>query len=166
MQIAMEKADVARAEQEEVEEMWRQDERAQQEWEWVEKEAELDDKKAEYIWQVNAKEINEVQFRELVVELDMERAMGESVVEGPATMQDEEVRESEWDESVEEEPEAANKVIESSTVSKGKWKVAPTRAKVFSEVDRLVSDSAKVVINRQLVHHAHSAAGASHGRRS
>jgi hypothetical protein len=36
-----------------------------------------------------------------VSELDLERVMGESVVEGLAMTQDEEVRESEWDESVE-----------------------------------------------------------------
>jgi hypothetical protein len=45
----------------------------------------LDEKEAEYIRQVNAKEIDEARFQELVGELDMERAMGESVVEGPAT---------------------------------------------------------------------------------
>jgi reverse gyrase len=41
--------------------------------------------------QVDAKEIDEVKFRELVNELDMERAMAESVAEGPVTTQDEEV---------------------------------------------------------------------------
>jgi hypothetical protein len=89
--------------------------------------------------QVNVKEIDEAQFWELVAELD-ERAMGESVAEGlattQATTQDEEVGESNQDESVgEKEPEAAVVVVESSTIGKGKWKVAPTRAKVFSEVD-------------------------------
>jgi hypothetical protein len=43
----------------------------------AEKEVELDEKEVDYIWQVNAKEIDEAWFRELVVELDMERAMGE-----------------------------------------------------------------------------------------
>jgi hypothetical protein len=104
----------------------------------------------------------------LVVELDMERAMRESVAEGLAmtqvTMQDKEVGESKWDESVgEEEPEVAAKAVESSKISKGKWKVALTKTKVFSEVDGPVSDSAEV-INTQLIHHAHSATGASCGR--
>jgi hypothetical protein len=79
----------------------------------------------------------------LVGELDLERAMGENVTEGPATTQattqDEEVGESEWDESAEEEPAAAAIVGESSTVGKGKRKVAPTRAKVYAEVDGPVS---------------------------
>jgi hypothetical protein len=48
---------------------------------------------------VEAKEIDNERFRELVNELDLERAMAESVAEGPATMQattqDEEVGESE-----------------------------------------------------------------------
>jgi hypothetical protein len=47
---------------------------------------------------MNAKEIDEDRFRELVGELDLERAMGESIAEGPATMQattqDEEAGES------------------------------------------------------------------------
>jgi hypothetical protein len=102
----------------------------------VAKEAELDEKEAEYIRQVNTKEIDEAQFQELVGELDLERVIGESVAEGPATMQamtqDEEVGESERDES-------AEKVIESSTVGKGKWKVVPARAKVYGEVDGPVS---------------------------
>jgi hypothetical protein len=68
--------------------MRRQDERVQREQEWVEKEAELDEKEAEYIRQVNTKEIDEDQFWELVVELDMERAIGESVAEGLATTRD------------------------------------------------------------------------------
>jgi hypothetical protein len=79
----------------------------------------LEEKEAEYIRQVNAKEINEACFQELVAELDLERAMGESVAEGPAMTQDEEVGESEQDESVEEEPESAAKVVKSSTVGKG-----------------------------------------------
>jgi hypothetical protein len=113
---------------------------------------------------VNVKEINEDQFWELVAELDMERAMGESVVEGPATMQattqDEEVGASEWDESVgEEEPEMVVVVVESSTIGKGKQKVAPTRAKVFSKVDGPVSEPAEVIVNSLLTCHAHSVTG-------
>jgi hypothetical protein len=53
---------------------------------------------------------------------------------------------------VEEEPEAAAKAIESSTISKRRQKAAPTRAKVFSEVDGLVSESAKVIVNTPLTH--------------
>jgi hypothetical protein len=34
----------------------------------------------------------------------------------------------------------AEKVVESSTVSKGKWKAVPARAKVYGEVDGPVSD--------------------------
>jgi hypothetical protein len=147
VQIAMEKADMARAEQEELEEMRRQDEREQREREQAEKEAELEEKEVEYIRQVDAKEINEDQFRELVGELDLERVMGESVVEGPATMlattQDEEVGESERDESMEEEQAAAEKAVESSTISKGKRKAAPARAKVYGAVDWPVSDLPK-----------------------
>jgi hypothetical protein len=138
-QIVMEKVDVARAEQEDLEEMRRQDEREQQEWERAEKEAELEEKEAKYIWQVDTKEIDEDWFWELVGELDLERAMGESIAEGLAMTQDKEVGESEWDESAVEEPEAAVIVVESSTVGKGKWKVAPTRAKVYGEVEGPVS---------------------------
>jgi hypothetical protein len=98
----------------------------------------------EYIRQVNSKEIDEDRFWELVAELDLERAMGESVVEGPAmtqvTTQDEEIGESEWDESAEEEPVAAAKAVESSTIGKGKRKVAPTRAKVYRVVVGPVSN--------------------------
>jgi hypothetical protein len=54
-QMAMEKVDVVRVEQEELEEMRRQDKREQQEWEWAELEAELDEKQVEYIRQMNAK---------------------------------------------------------------------------------------------------------------
>jgi hypothetical protein len=118
----------------------------------VEKEMEMDEKEVEYIRHVNAKEIDEAQFRELVAELDMERAMGERVAEGPATTQDKKVKESEQDESVEEEHEAAEKVIELSTVSKGKRKAALARATVYSEVDGPVSDSAEVNVNMQLTH--------------
>jgi hypothetical protein len=142
--MVMEQADVMRAKQEELEEMRLQDEREQQERERAEKEAELEEREAEYIWQVDAKEIDEKKFRELVNELDLERAMAESVAEGPATTQattqDEEVGESEREESVEEEPAAAEVAIESSTVGKGKWKVAPARAKVYAAVDEPVSN--------------------------
>jgi hypothetical protein len=113
-QIAMEKADKIRAEREQLEEtrqqdereqqereqledMRRQDEREQRERERAEKEAELDEKEEEYIQQMNAKEINEKQFRELIDELDLERGMAFSVAEGPAMTQDEEVGEkSSW----------------------------------------------------------------------
>jgi hypothetical protein len=44
---------------------------------------------------VDAKEIDNERFWELVNELDLERAMAQSVAEGPATTQDEEVGESE-----------------------------------------------------------------------
>jgi hypothetical protein len=47
VQMVMEKADVVRAEQEQLEEMRRQDEREQREQEQAEKEAELDEKEAE-----------------------------------------------------------------------------------------------------------------------
>jgi hypothetical protein len=128
-QIAMEKADVARVEQ------WEQ--------EGAEKEAELDKKEAEYIWQVNVKKIDEDWFWELVGELDLERAMGESIAEGlamtQAMTQDKELGESEWDESAMEEPTVVVIVVESSMVGKGKWKVAPARAKVYGAVDGLVS---------------------------
>jgi hypothetical protein len=50
------------------------------------------------------------------------------------------------------------------TISKGKWKVVPARAKVSSEVDGLVSESAKVVVNTPLTHHAHSVTSVSLGR--
>jgi hypothetical protein len=109
------------------------------------------------------KEIDEVRFRELVAELDIERVMGESVVEGPATMQDKEAGESKRDESVEEEPEAAEKVIESSTVGKGKQKAVPTRAKVYGDVDGPVSDLPKS-LSICTDTYAHSATDASHGR--
>jgi hypothetical protein len=105
-------------EQEMMDELRCQDKRAQQEEEeQVVKEAKLDEKEVEYIRQVNAKEIDKAQFQELVGELDLERAMGESTVEGPAMMQDKEVGESEWDESAKEELEVAEKVVESSTMS-------------------------------------------------
>jgi hypothetical protein len=88
---------------------------------------------------VEAKEIDDERFRELVNELDLERAMAESVAEGPATTQNEEVGESEREESAEEEPTAAERAVESSTVGKGKRKAAPIRAKVYAEVDGPVS---------------------------
>jgi hypothetical protein len=75
--------------------------------------------------------------------LDLERAMGESVVEGlammQATTQDEDVGESKREVSVKEEWAAAEKVVESSTIGKGKQKAEPTRAKVYVEVDGPVS---------------------------
>jgi hypothetical protein len=142
-QMVMEQADAMRAEQEELEEMGRQDEVEQREQEWAEKEAEWEEKEAELIWQVDAKEIDDERFRELVNELDLERAMAESVAEGPATMQvttqDGEVGESEREESAEEGPAAAEVVVESSTVGKGKQKAAPARAKVYAAVDGPVS---------------------------
>jgi hypothetical protein len=49
---------------------------------------ELDEKEAELIRQVNAKEIDESQFWELVAELDLERVMGESVANGLAMTQE------------------------------------------------------------------------------
>jgi hypothetical protein len=138
-QMAMEQADAMRAEQEELEEMQRQDKVEQQ----AEKEAEWEEKEAELIRQVDAKEIDDERFRELVNELDLERAMAESVAEGPATMQattqDGEVGESEREESAEEGPAVAEVVIESSTVGKGKGKAAPARAKVYAAVDGPVS---------------------------
>jgi hypothetical protein len=97
VQMAMEQADAMRAEQEELEEMRQQDEVEQRER--AEKEAEWEEKEAELIRQVDAKEIDDERFRELVNELDLERAMAESVAEGlattQATTQDGEVGESE-----------------------------------------------------------------------
>jgi hypothetical protein len=49
-------------------------------------------------------------------------------------MQDEEVGESEQEESVEEELAAAEIVVESSTIRKGQRKAEPTRAKVYAEM--------------------------------
>jgi hypothetical protein len=96
---------------------------------------------------VEAKEIDDERFRELVNELDLERAMAESFAEGPATTQattqDGEVGESEREESAEEEPAAAEIVAESSTVGKGKRKAAPARAKVYAAVDGPVSRLSK-----------------------
>jgi hypothetical protein len=105
-QMVMEQADTMRVEQEALEEMPRQDEKEQREQEWAEKEAEWEKREAEFIRQVEAKEIDNERFRELVNELDLERAMAESVAEGPATTQattqDGEVGESEREESAEE----------------------------------------------------------------
>jgi hypothetical protein len=113
----------------------------------VAKEAELDEREVEYNQQMNEKEIDEDKFRELIGELDLERAMGESVAEGLATTQvttqDEEIRESKQEESAEEEPVAAEKAVGSSTVGKGKWKAEHIRAKVYAAVDELVHDLPK-----------------------
>jgi hypothetical protein len=100
-----------------------------------------------------------------VGELDLERAMGESIAEGPATTQDEEVGESEWDKSAEEELAAVEKVVESLMVGKGKGKAVPARAKVYVEVDGPVSGLLKlssICANT----FAYSATDVSHGRRS
>jgi hypothetical protein len=59
------------------------------------------------------------------------------------TTQEGEVGESEQEESAEEEPAAAERVVESSTVGKGKRKVAPARAKVYAAVDGPVSRLSK-----------------------
>jgi hypothetical protein len=48
---------------------------------------ELEKKEEEYIRQLDMKEIDQGRFRELIDKLDMERAMAESVAEGPATIQ-------------------------------------------------------------------------------
>jgi hypothetical protein len=113
----------------------------------VEKEAELEENKIKYIRQVDVKEINEEWFLELVGELDMERAMAESVAEGPASvqamMQDKEVGESKQEKSAEEAPEVAAVVVKLSTIGKGKQKAAPARAKVYAEVEGLVSRLSK-----------------------
>jgi hypothetical protein len=115
-QIAMERADEMRAEEDAMDKERIQVERAQHEEEQAAKEAELDEKEEEYIRQMNTKKINKDRFRELVGELDLERAMGESVAEGPATTQattqDEDVRESEREVSAEEESAVAEKVVE------------------------------------------------------
>jgi hypothetical protein len=47
---------------------------------------------------------------------------------------------------VEEEPAAAEVAVESSTVGKGKRKVAPARAKVYAAVDGLVSRLFKLML--------------------
>jgi hypothetical protein len=146
VQMAMEQADTMRAVQEDLDKTRRQDEREQ----WAEREAEWEKREAEFIWQVDAKEIDDKRFRELINELDLEQAIAESVTEGPATMQvttqDEEAGESEREESAEEEPVAAEKAVESSTVGKGKRKAAPARAKVYATMDEPVSS----VIHRRV----------------
>jgi hypothetical protein len=118
--------------------------------EWAVKEAELDEKEAKYIGEVNVKEIYEDRFQELVEELDLERMMGESVVEGLAMMQvttqDKETRGSEQDELAEEEMAATVKAVELLTVGKQKRKATPTRAKVYGEVEGLVSVPTQVVV--------------------
>jgi hypothetical protein len=90
----------------------------------VAKEAELEEREAEYIWQLNEKVIDMQRFRELI-ELDMERVIGESIMEGPATMQDEEIGESKREVLAEEELAAAVKAVKSSTIRKGKRKAGP-----------------------------------------
>jgi hypothetical protein len=80
-----------------------------------------------------------------------------------ATTQDKEVGESKQDKSAEEALEVAEKVIESLTVSKGKWKVAPARAKVYAEVDCLVSNLPKSLSIHANIY-AHSATGVLRGR--
>jgi hypothetical protein len=103
----------------------------------------LEKKEEEYIKQLEAKEIDEEKFRELIGELDLERVMAKSIAEGPATTQattqDKDAGKSEREESAEEEPAAAEKTVESSTVGKGKRKAAPARAKVYAEMDEPVS---------------------------
>jgi hypothetical protein len=125
VQIAMEKADEMRAEQDAMDEEQLQAERAECEQKHAAKEAELEETEDKYIKQLAAKEINEDRFRELIGELDLERAMGKSVMEGPATMQattqDEDVGESEREVSAEEELVAAEKVVESSAKGSGRW---------------------------------------------
>jgi hypothetical protein len=84
-QIEMEKVDAMRAEQDAIKEEQCQAERVQREDEQAAKEAELEKREEEYIRQLDAKEIDEHKFRELIDELDLERVMAESIVEGPAT---------------------------------------------------------------------------------
>jgi hypothetical protein len=80
VQIAMEKVDAARAEQDAMKEVRLQVERAQCEEEQAVKEVELDEKETEYIRQVNTKEIDEDWFWEFMGELGLERAIGGSIV--------------------------------------------------------------------------------------
>jgi hypothetical protein len=151
------------AEQDVINEEWIQAERAQREEEQAAKEAELDEKEEEYIWQLNAKEIDERKFRELIGKLDLKRALGENITEGPATTQDEEVGESEREESADKEPAVAEKAVESLTIGKGKRKAAPARAKVYMEMDEPVSvlrTSLSICVNT----FAYSATNASRGR--
>jgi hypothetical protein len=74
-QIEMERADTMRVEQDAIEEERFQVEWAQQEEERAVKEAELEKKEEDYIKQLDAKQIDEERFRELIGELDLERAM-------------------------------------------------------------------------------------------
>jgi hypothetical protein len=87
MQMEMERENTMRAEQDVIEEERFQVERAQHKEERAAKEVELEKKEEEYIWQLDAKEIDEHKFRELIDELDLERAMAKSVAEGPVTTQ-------------------------------------------------------------------------------
>jgi hypothetical protein len=80
------------------------------------KEAEVEEREMEYIRQVDAKEINKEKFQELVNELYLERAMGESIAEGLATMQDEDIGESEQEELAEEEPAVAAVAVVRATL--------------------------------------------------
>jgi hypothetical protein len=88
VQMVTEQADTMRAEQDAIDKEQIQAERAEREQECAAKEAELEVREDEYIKQLDAKEIDEEWFRELVNELDLERAMAESIAEGPATTPD------------------------------------------------------------------------------
>jgi hypothetical protein len=72
VQIEIDRANVMRAEQDVMEEEQYQAEQAQHEEERAAKEVELEKKEEDYIKQLDAKEIDEEQFRELVNELDLE----------------------------------------------------------------------------------------------
>jgi hypothetical protein len=63
VQTAMEKADMVRAEQEIMDKLQLQEERVKREEEWAAKEVELDEKEAEYIRQVDTKEIKSWTWR-------------------------------------------------------------------------------------------------------
>jgi hypothetical protein len=91
--------------------------------------------------------------------------MGESVAEGPATTQDEEIGESEQEESANEEPAAAEKAVESSTVGKRKRKAAPARAKVYAAMEEPVSALLKLSLICANTF-AYSATDVLHGRQS
>jgi hypothetical protein len=80
----MERADTMRAEQDVMDEEQLQAERAQWEEEQAAKEAVLEEKEEEYIKQLDAKQIDEEWFRELIGEIDLERAMAKSITKGPA----------------------------------------------------------------------------------
>jgi hypothetical protein len=79
--------------------------------------------------------------------------------------QDEEAGESKQEESVEEEPAAAEKGIESSTVGKGKQKAAPARAKVYTAMDEPVSALLKSLLICTNTF-AYSVTNVLHGRQS